>query len=195
MRWVLWFALATFLELVVVWQVGLVIGFWPTVAIVGLTGVLGAGLAKREGLRVLDEWRGAIAAGRMPEVGLLDGLLVLLGGLLLLLPGLIGDVVGLLLLFPPTRRLVANVVRARLEARFGQSPLGGVGLGGDLGPGLGSFTVIRGDGFPGPFGDAFGEPIDPRDDRDVVIVDTTGETVVEDDRPPLLLPAPRDVEK
>lgn len=191
MRWVLWFALATLLELVVIWQVGLVIGFWPTVAIIGLTGVLGAILAKREGLRVFDEWRTSLAEGRMPAVGLIDGLLVLLGGLLLLLPGLVGDVVGLLLLFPPTRRLIAEIVRARLQARFGQGPLGGVGLGDELG----SFTVIRSDNFSQPFGDAFGRQSDLRDDRDVVVVDTTGETVSEDRRPPLLLPPARDVEK
>lgn len=202
MRWLLLLLAVTFAELVTVWQVGLRVGFWPTVALIVATGILGAALAKREGLRVWREWRAALEQGKVPAVGLVDGLLVLLGGVLLLAPGLLGDVVGVLLLVPPTRRLVATFVRARLEARFGQMAAesdAAAAAGGDAGEGMGSpfggFTVIQ-TGGPvgfggGPFGDVFqGHRAGDRfqDDRDVVVIDTTGEAVDEDVKPKLLLP-------
>ncbi|MFY0580094.1 FxsA family protein [Cystobacter fuscus] len=54
----------------------------------------------------------------MPEEGLLGGVLVLAGGLLLVIPGVVSDVLGLLLLLPPTRRIVARWVRRGVERRM-----------------------------------------------------------------------------
>jgi UPF0716 family protein affecting phage T7 exclusion len=205
MRWLLFLGSLTLLELVVLWQVGLLVGFWPSVAIIVVTGLLGGALAKREGLRVFREWSAAMGAGQMPEVGLIDGVLVLLGGLLLLAPGFVGDVVGLLLLIPPTRRLVAAVVRGYLLRRFGSLAENGRAMqdsfadadGSEAGFGgvpFGTFTVIRGgdifssSGMGGMgAGDGFsvddrghhsyGRGVFPDDGRDIVVVDTTGETV------------------
>ena len=192
-RWLLLLGTVTLLELVALWQVGLLVGFWPVVALVGVTGLLGGSLAKREGLRVWNEWTLATRRGEVPAVGLVDGLLVLLGGLLLLSPGLLGDVVGLVLLIPPTRRVVAGVVRARLQARM---PTGAGGeTSADATPGtasFGSFTVFRGgpSGFSAvPFGRD--ETLVDRRDADVVIIDTTGETVDEPPPAPLALPPGR----
>lgn len=197
MRWLSLLAVVTLLELVALWQVGLLLGFWPTVGLIAVTGVLGAFLAKREGLRAFGEWNLAMQQGAVPAVGLVDGLLIVLGGLLLLAPGLLGDVVGLALLFPPTRRLVATAVRARLEARFGRPGETSSAAGSAdeaAGSPFGGFTVIRGEGFP--FGGGFpgaARPFDrhAHDDRDIVIVETTGETVEEPRETPLLLPPGR----
>jgi UPF0716 protein FxsA len=94
------------------------LGFWWTVAIVLITGVLGAVLGKREGLKVWRAWQEALAQGRMPEEGILGGVLVLIGGVLLVTPGVLTDLTGIALLAPPSRRLIARYVRKRLEARF-----------------------------------------------------------------------------
>ncbi|MEX1363955.1 MAG: FxsA family protein, partial [Nannocystaceae bacterium] len=56
--------------------------------------------------------------GQMPKEGVVSSLLVLVGGVLLVTPGVVTDVSGLLLLVPWSRRLVASVVRKRLEHRF-----------------------------------------------------------------------------
>ncbi len=109
-------AVVPLVEVYLLLAVGRLVGFWPTVAMVLLTGVLGATLAKHEGLRVLNDYRATIAQGRMPEEGLLGAVLILVGGILLVAPGVLTDVTGLLLLFPPTRRLVAKKVRAHLSA-------------------------------------------------------------------------------
>lgn len=118
------FTIVPLLEVYLLYALGSVLGFWPTVAIVLVTGFMGAFLAKREGLKVWRAWREAIARGELPEDGLVGGVLVLLGGVLLVAPGVLTDVTGLLLLIPPTRRVIANVVRARLQKRIEQGSMG-----------------------------------------------------------------------
>lgn len=112
------FTIVPLAELYLLLLLGRLMGFWSTVVLVLVTGVLGAALAKSEGLRVLRQWQAALTEGRMPEEGVLGGLLVLVGGVLLITPGVLTDVTGLLLLFPPTRRLVAAFVMKRLERRI-----------------------------------------------------------------------------
>lgn len=114
------FTVVPLLELYLLILLGNAIGFWPTVAIVLVTGMLGAWLAKREGLRVFRKWQNALSEGRMPEEGVLGGLLVLVGGVFLVTPGVLTDVCGLLLLIPPTRRAIGNVVRAHFEQKIQQ---------------------------------------------------------------------------
>ncbi|HYO53968.1 FxsA family protein [Archangium sp.] len=107
--------LLPFVDLYVLLTIGREVGFWPTLGMVLLTGLVGVFLARKEGLRVLRRWRESLAQGRMPEEGLVGGVLVLVGGVLLVLPGLLTDVAGLFLLFPPMRRLIAALVRRRIE--------------------------------------------------------------------------------
>ncbi len=111
------FTLIPLIELYLLLAMGRQFGFWPTVGSVLLTGVLGTVLARREGMRVLREWQGSLSQGRVPEEGILGGVLVLVGGVLLVAPGVLTDVTGLLLLFPPTRKWVAAGVRRVLERR------------------------------------------------------------------------------
>ncbi|MGZ3458428.1 MAG: FxsA family protein [Archangium sp.] len=107
--------LLPFLDLYVLVALGHEVGFWPIVGLVLASALVGYWLAREEGLRVLRRWQESVARGRLPEEGLMSGVLVLAGGLLLVMPGVISDVLGLVLLFPPTRRLVARWVRRRLE--------------------------------------------------------------------------------
>ena len=109
------FTVVPLVELWLLLWIGDRVGFWPTVGIVLATGLVGATLAKAEGLRVVQRWQEATSRGQMPEEGVLGGLLVLVGGVFLITPGVLTDVTGLLLLFPPTRRLVAGFVRRRFE--------------------------------------------------------------------------------
>lgn len=114
------FALLLVVEVALLYVVGGAIGFWPMAALILLSGVLGAVLGKREGLKVWRAWREALAAGRVPEEGILGGVLVLTGAVLLMMPGVLSDLAGVALLIPPARKAIARVVTARLEERFGQ---------------------------------------------------------------------------
>jgi UPF0716 protein FxsA len=114
-RLLLLFVLVPLIELAILIRIGNWLGFWPTLGLVVATGAVGALLAKAQGARVLGEIRSDLAAGRVPAARLVDGLLVLVGGIVLLTPGLISDILGLLLLLPVTRDRLKASVRRRFE--------------------------------------------------------------------------------
>jgi UPF0716 protein FxsA len=103
------------LDLYLLLKLGDRIGFVATVVLVVLTGILGAALARSEGTRVLRAWQRSLAAGTVPADGVVSGALVLLGGALLISPGVLTDVLGIVLLVPYTRRLVARLVSAAIK--------------------------------------------------------------------------------
>ena len=111
------FTVVPFIELYLLLSMGRNVGFMPTLAFVIGTGLLGAFLSRREGLRVLRDWQRSMAQGRIPEDGILSGALILLGGALLIAPGVLTDLTGMLLLIPPTRRFIAARLRRGLERR------------------------------------------------------------------------------
>ena len=106
------------LELFILVQVGQLVGVWPTIGLVVLTGVAGAALARLEGLRTVWKVQGELARGRLPGGAMLDGLAILVGGALLLTPGILTDLVGFSCLLPPTRKILLSRVRKGLEARL-----------------------------------------------------------------------------
>jgi UPF0716 protein FxsA len=106
------------LELFILVQVGQLVGVWPTVGLVVLTGVTGGALARLEGLRTLWKVRGELSKGHLPGSALLDGLAILLGGVLLLTPGILTDLVGFSFLLPPTRKILLGRIRRGLENRL-----------------------------------------------------------------------------
>lgn len=103
------------LELAILVRLGMWIGFWPTMAIVVGTGVLGALLAHAQGLLVWVRIQRELVQGRMPASELVDGFLILVGGIVLLTPGLLTDLCGFLLLVPWTRSWFKRYLRRRFE--------------------------------------------------------------------------------
>ena len=100
------------LELYVLIQVGQVIGALPTIGLLVVVSVLGAGLLRREGARSWRAFREVTARGGVPAHEVADGALVLLAGALLVTPGFVSDVFGLLLLLPPIRVLARGPLTA-----------------------------------------------------------------------------------
>ncbi|CAN5475777.1 FxsA family protein [soil metagenome] len=94
------------IEFYLFWTVGDRIGIIATFATILLTGVLGAWLTKRQGLRTLERYRKTAGEGRIPHTEVMDGLMILLAGAFLLTPGFLTDAVGFALLFPPVRACV-----------------------------------------------------------------------------------------
>jgi UPF0716 protein FxsA len=110
------FILIPLAELAVLIAVGDWIGLVPTLVLLLVVSVTGAWLAKREGLAAWRRLQLALAQGRMPTVEVADGAMILLAGALLLTPGFLSDVIGVLLLLPPTRAM-ARRLAPRLYAR------------------------------------------------------------------------------
>ena len=97
-------------------------GFWQTLGGLFLVGLVGSALARREGGKVWRGFQASMAEGRPPEHGIIDGMLVLLGGVLLLLPGVLSDVLGLALFVPPLRRALARLLRGRISRELELRP-------------------------------------------------------------------------
>lgn len=98
------------LEIGVLVLSGNTIGFWPTVLMIILTGVIGAWLAKKQGMETLRKAQEQMQYGRLPGDAIIDGLCIMAGGLLLLTPGFVTDLTGLFLLLPPTRKLFKPIL-------------------------------------------------------------------------------------
>lgn len=109
------------LELAIFVRLGSALGVLPTLLIILGTGMLGAYVARRQGLLV---WRGvheALARGENPSLRVLDGLGLLLAGIALIIPGFFSDCVGLLLLLRPVRLLFMSFLLGHIVTRPGQS--------------------------------------------------------------------------
>jgi len=151
-------------ELAVLIQVAGVIGVLPTVGLVVASSLIGFWLMKAEGLGVLRRMQAQVAEGQMPATEVVDGVLVLLGGLLMVLPGFISSIVGLLLLLPPVRALLRPVVLARArrridrgQARFVAFTTSSAGAGFPPGPTFGG-PVYDADAHLAPRDDPAGRP-------------------------------------
>ena len=115
---VLLFIVVPIAELAVVIQVGQAIGVLWTIALLIADSILGAVLMRAQGRAAWRRFNEALQAGRVPAREVLDGALVMFGGLLLLTPGFITDILGLVLLIPPTRAIVRAVLGRRLTHRM-----------------------------------------------------------------------------
>lgn len=110
-------------ELYVLIQVGSALGAILTVALVVFSAVLGSLLVRHQGLQTLREARRSMDRGEAPAIPMLEGGLLVIGGILLLIPGFITDTIGLLLLIAPLRR--ALVLRFVARANANRPPPGG----------------------------------------------------------------------
>jgi UPF0716 protein FxsA len=104
-------------ELYVILKVGDAIGAVWTILLLAADSLLGALLLRSQGRSVWRRFNTALAEGKMPHREVMDGVLVIFGAAFLITPGFITDVIGLLLLVPPTRALIRSQVVRRLGRR------------------------------------------------------------------------------
>ena len=117
---ILLFVAVPIVELALLIKIGQYIGVGYTLAIVILTGVAGAYLAKMQGLLTLRRIQEDVNKGRMPADKLFDGVLILCSGILLLTPGFITDLIGFMGLIPLTRNLLKRWLRRKIEDMISQ---------------------------------------------------------------------------
>lgn len=119
-RLLLLFIVVPVIELFLLIEVGQVIGTLPTIGLIILTGVVGAFLARLQGLQVLMKIRGQLQSGQLPADALFDGAIILIAGAFLMTPGILTDTVGFLCLIPATRRLIKRSIQGRIETAIRQ---------------------------------------------------------------------------
>jgi UPF0716 protein FxsA len=118
LKLLLLFTVVPALELYLLLQIGERIGALETIYLIIVTGIVGAAMAKREGISVIQQIQEGAVNGVPPANKLVEGLMVLVGGILLITPGVVTDAIGLSFIFPLTRRLLAGAVKRFVTARF-----------------------------------------------------------------------------
>jgi len=112
------FIIVPIVELYVLIEIGRKIGTWSTIGIIILTGILGAYLVKRQGFLILRKIQNDLNEGVLPGDSLIQGAIILAGGILLITPGFITDTIGFIFLIPAGRRLVKNYLLNWLKGKI-----------------------------------------------------------------------------
>ncbi len=141
-RLLLLFTLGPLVELwLLLWLMGQV-GWSATLALVLVTGVLGASLARREGLRAMSRIQASLSQGVAPTGELVEAVLILAAGLVLITPGMLTDVIGFCLLIRPLRRRIKDGLMAYFAKRIVAVPMDGRSFD-DGGAGTGPFVDVE----------------------------------------------------
>lgn len=117
-RLLLLLTIVPFVELTILLQIADRFRWGPTISLVILTGILGAWLARREGLKAIARIQADLSAGVPPAGAVLDGALILAAGLVLVTPGILTDLCGFALLIPPIRARVRRRLTEALKKRI-----------------------------------------------------------------------------
>ncbi len=112
------FTIIPVIELTLLIEIGTLIGTLNTVILVIFTAVVGAYLVRMEGLGVIYRFQQNMQEGRFPGEEILDGAMILVAGALLVTPGVATDIIGFLLVFPSSRRMIKISLRRYIERRI-----------------------------------------------------------------------------
>ncbi|CAH7028250.1 Protein affecting phage T7 exclusion by the F plasmid [Vibrio chagasii] len=117
-------------------QVGGFLGLWPTIALVLITAFVGASLVRSQGIQTLMSVQGRLQQGEMPAQQILEGVMLAVAGVLLLTPGFMTDALGMLVLLPAPRAMIAKKMMEKMVVK---NMFGGFHAGGQAGFGQGPF--------------------------------------------------------
>ena len=109
------FTLIPVLEIYLLIKIGHYLGAFNTVIVVIVTALLGASLARHEGIRTMIRLRESMNRGELPAEEMLDAVLIFIAGIVLLTPGFITDLAGIAILIPNTRSRLKRWMRGKFE--------------------------------------------------------------------------------
>ena len=119
MKWlILAFVFVPIAEIALLLYSGSAIGIFPTILLIIATGIAGAYLARRQGLKAWTELRTRMATMETPGNAIIDGVCIFFGGILLIMPGFITDIAGVLLLFKGPRKVIRPLIVAWLYRKM-----------------------------------------------------------------------------
>ena len=91
-------------------KIGSQIGAFSTISLIFITAFLGIIYARYEGFNTLKSGMSQIIKNEIPIYEIISGAALAFAALLLILPGFATDFLGLLIIFPPTRKLLLKKV-------------------------------------------------------------------------------------
>ena len=98
-------------------KIGSQIGAFKTIFLIFFTAVVGVYYAKHEGLNTIKSGLTNMVRNQIPAYELISGAAIAFAAILLIIPGFATDVLGFLLIFPPTRRLLFNRITKNYESK------------------------------------------------------------------------------
>tara|TARA_B100000242_G_scaffold237834_1_gene177715 strand:+ start:226 stop:651 length:426 start_codon:yes stop_codon:yes gene_type:complete len=96
-------------------KIGAKIGAFNTILLVFITAFTGIFYARYEGLNTLKSGFSQMIKNQVPAYEMLSGAAIAFGALLLIIPGFATDVLGFLIIFPITRKLIFGKVSTKLK--------------------------------------------------------------------------------
>ena len=91
-------------------KIGSYIGAFNTISLILFTAIIGIIYARYEGFNTLKSVMSQLIKNQIPIYEIISGAVLAFAALLLILPGFATDIIGLLLIFPPTRKLLLRKV-------------------------------------------------------------------------------------
>ena len=92
-------------------KVGSFIGAFNTISLILITAIIGIVYSRYEGFNTLKSGMSQLVKNQLPVYEIISGAALAFAALLLILPGFATDVIGFLLIFPPSRKLLFKKVR------------------------------------------------------------------------------------
>jgi UPF0716 protein FxsA len=111
----LMFIFVPVVEIGVLIHVGGSIGLWPTIGLVLITAFVGASLVRSQGLQTLLSVQQRLQQGELPAQQIFEGMLLAVAGVFLLIPGFVTDLVGMVILLPAPRAIIARYLMTRIR--------------------------------------------------------------------------------
>ncbi len=111
-------------ELVLLIEIGQRVGTLATVGLIIGTGIVGASLARQQGISTLARLRKDLDDGRLPAEPIVDGVLILIAAAVLITPGVLTDLVGFLCLVPACRQVLKRYLKRRFERAVREGTVG-----------------------------------------------------------------------
>ena len=102
--------LVPIIEIYLFIKIGSQIGAFSTISLIFITAFLGIIYARYEGFNTLKSGMSQIVKNEMPIYEIISGAALAFAAFLLILPGFATDILGLLIIFPPTRKLLLKKV-------------------------------------------------------------------------------------
>ena len=98
-------------------QVGGYLGLWPTIVLVLITAFVGASLVRSQGIQTLMSVQGRLQQGELPAQQIFEGVMLAVAGVLLLTPGFMTDALGMLVLLPAPRAVIAKYLMSKMVVK------------------------------------------------------------------------------
>ena len=109
--------LTPIIEIYLFIKIGGKIGAFNTISLIFITAIIGVIYARYEGLNTLRSGLSQLIKNEMPAFEIISGAAIAFAAFLLIIPGFATDIIGFLLIFPLTRKLILNNLTVKLKGK------------------------------------------------------------------------------